>query len=90
MLHDDLFVICVNCQVEKATIGEPLTATRKDGYRILRSFSPLLGWRNLYVTDQITQGFLQTSATPRVEKSADFSACFRGGSRVSKINITEC
>ena len=54
-------------------IGEPLTATRKDRYRILRYFSPLLGWRNLHFTAQIT-GFPEIFSNPQRGKSKDFSA----------------
>ena len=38
-----------------AGAGEPLTATRKDHYRILRSFSPFLGWKNLHLSVKITR-----------------------------------
>ena len=58
---------------ELSEIGETLTATRKDRYRILRKFFPLPGWGNLCSTAQVT-GFPANVSNPQGGKSTDFSA----------------
>ena len=52
-------------------LGETLTATRKDRYRILRSFFPFSGW-GICVLLRESQGFLQMSAILRVENPQIF------------------
>ena len=73
--------------------GEPLTATRKDRYRILRYFSPLLGWRHLHFTAQVT-GFPESLSKPpawKIQRCFRWKmpfAVFRSGSGVSDESRT--
>ena len=71
-----------------ARLGEPLTATRKDRYKILRQLSPLLGWGNLRFTAQI-RVFSANVSNPQGGKSTNFSAgkCHSGEIKVSTSTV---